>query len=445
MIQNDDYIEFDLKALFFYILRQWKLVLAVILASAVLLGGFMAYSEYTDALKKNSIQAENQPSQWQVSVCETRIADTQNAISALQDYIDHSVLMKLDHRNINIAKAAYYVDSGYRILPENTFQNPDKNDALAWYYCNYFRDYRVFEEIGSEVGIEAKYLMELVSVESPNDFTVSISVSHPSSQTAAAIMQLLQERMQEVHLQLKEIISDHTLTLIQDSCGTYIEEELYELQQDAYDELEDLREALQEYEEELDALKKDGQTETPNLAAAFIKWFILGGAAGGVLIVVFLFMKSVLRNRLHAYSQLTSSFLATVLGEAVSGTELSPVIRKINRLEGCLSENSEENYQFVAENIKTHCGEARKILVCGDVDPSLSAAIAETLNKHLTGISLLPAGNPVKDADALRALCECDAVLMVAARDRSRNSAIKKMLKMAASCQKETIGFIMTY
>lgn len=449
MIQNEDYIEFDLKALFFYILRQWKPVLIFGLTLAVLLGSVMAYSEYTTSLAvdmENSYWMEYQQYQDQVAFFEDRVSTTQEKINTLQDYLEHSVLMQTDHRNVYIAKSTYYVDSGYMILPENTYQNPDKNYTLAWLYRNYLSDYSVFEEIGAEVGIEAKYLMELVEVTIPNEFTLSIAVSHPVQENAERIMEIVQKKLQEVHLYLAETVNDHTITQMMNTCGVYIDEELRETQQDTYDELLTLQDDLIGYNEDLYELREGPAPGELNVVTAFIKWFILGGAVGGILVIAYLFMKSILRNRLHASAQLVSSFHATVLGEAIcSTTRLSPIVRKINKLEGCLSENSEDNLQFLAENIKNHCGNAKNILICGDADACISATLAQSLNTYLTGIRLLPAGDLLKDASALRALSECDTVVMVAARDHSRNTAIKKMLTLIQSYKKEVIGFIVTY
>ncbi len=449
MIQNDDYIEFDLKALFFYILRQWKPVLILCLAAAVLLGCLMAYSEYNTSLAvdmENSYWAEYQQYQDQIAFFEDRVNTTQDRINTLQDYIAHSVLMKTDHRNVYIAKATYYVDSGYKILPENTYQDIDKTFTLSWLYRNYLSDYSLFEAIGSEVNIDAKYLMELVDVSIPNDQTISITVSHPTKRFANSIMEILQEKLQLVHLNLNETVGDHTITLMLNTCGVYVDEELNETQQAAYDDLLVLQDDLITYREELYTLKEGPAPGELNVVTAFIKWFVLGGALSGILVVLFLFMKSILQNRLHSTSQLISSFHATVLGEMIcSRTSLSPVSQKINKQEGCLSKNSEGNLQFLAENIRNHCCSAKNVLICCDANPSLSTAIAEALNKYLSEIRLLPVGDLLTEASALRTLSECDAVVMVAVRDHSRNTILRKMLTLIHSYKKETVGFIVTY
>lgn len=449
MVQNDEYIDFDLKALFFYILRQWKPVVVFCLTLALLLGCFQAYQEYKTSLHldtESSYWAEYQQYQDEIVFMEDRVSTIQNHIDVMQDYIQNSVLMNADHRNIYIAKTSYYIDSGYKIIPENTYQDLDKTLTLVWLYGNHMEDTTVFEKIGAQVGIEAKYLMELVEVSIPNDSTLSISVSHPSQQTAGTIMNIIQEELQSVHRQLADTVTEHTITQIMNTCGVYIDEALNKTQKETYDELLDLQDDLIIYREKLLALKEGPAPGELNIVTAFIKWFILGGGVAGVLTVAYLFIRSILRNRLHASSQLVSSFRSTVLGEVIcSRTKLSPVFRTLNHLEGCLTENSEGNLQFLAENIRNHAGTAEIILLCGDGDPALCTGLAESLNKHLSGIRLVSAGDILKDAHALRALAECDAVVMVAARDRSKNSSLSKMLNLIHSYKKEFIGSIMAY
>ena len=449
MIQNENYIEFDLKALFFYVLRQWKPILSFCLALALLLGGFQAYQEYKTGLNvdmENSYWAEYQQYQDEITFLEDRVATTQSKIDVLQDYIRNSVLMKADHRNIYIAKSTYYIDSGYKIIPETSYQDPDKTYTLSWHYRNHLQDYTVFEAVGSQVGIDAKYLMELVDVSIPNDSTLSIAVSHPSQQSAEDIMNILHDEIQSVHRQLSGTVTNHTITRMMNTCGVYIDEGLNEAQQKTYDDLLELQEDIITYRDDLLILKKGPTPGELNIVTAFIKWFILGGGVAGVLAVAFLFIRSILRNRLHAASQLVSGFQTTVLGEVICSREkLSPAARIINQLEGCLTGNSDENLQFLAENIRNHAGNAKTILLCGDGNAALCAGLADHLNKYLSGTQLVSAGNLLKDACALRALAECDAVVMVSVRDRSRNNHLRKMQTLICSYKKEILGFIMTY
>lgn len=449
MIQNEEYIEFDIKALFFYILRQWKPILAWGLIIAFLLGGWMAYAEYSTSVAvdtENGYWMEYQQYQDQIATYEDRIAVTQSRLDILQKYMDESVLMQLDPWSTYCAKAVYYVDSGYQILPENYYQNTDKTSTLTWYYSSYITNYSVFEEISEEIGIDAKYLIELVEVAQPNASTFCISVRHSSPESAMLIMDMMQSKLEDAKKELIDAIGPHTFTLMEDSCGACIDNALKDIQNKADKEMLDLKGDLQDYSEELLEIKAESAPAELNIASAFIKWFIIGGVLGAVLVIVFLFLKAFTSNGIYAPSQLTSGFHAEVLGEVICSADvLSAVTRKINKLEGRLTENTEGNLEFLAEKIKYHCGGAANIVVCCDIESEINNTIADKLAKYLPGIRLMPTGNLLKEAAALRVLNECDAVLMVAVRDASQNSTIKKVMKVLSSYNKELIGFILSY
>lgn len=449
MVQNEEYIEFDIKALFFHILRQWKPIVVWGLVLALVLGGWMAYAEYGTSLAvdtENGYWMEYQQYQDQIAAYEDHIAVTQSRLDTLQEYIDESVLMRLDPRNAYRAKAVYYVDTGYQILPENTYQDTDKTSTLTWYYRRYITNYSLYEEIGAEIGLDAKYLVELVEVALPNDSTFYISVRYPTAEGAMLIVDMMQEKLDDAKKELTESIGDHTLALMEDGCGAYIDDALKDLQKEADEEVLDLKDDLLAYSQELLELKEGSAPDELNIMSAFIKWFIIGGVLGAVVVIIYLFLKTIIGNRVYASSQLTSGFHADILGEVICSADVLPLVaRKINGLEGCLAENSDGNLEFIAEKVKNHCGDATNIVVCCDTESGVNQTIADELNPYLSGIHLLPIGNLLKEAAALRALAECDAVLMIAERDKSKNATIQNIMKVVSSYSKELIGFIVSY
>lgn len=449
MIQNEEYIQFDIKALFFHILRKWKAILIFAVVVALVLGGWMAYSEY-----KTSMAEGSETSYWRkyqqyqdlIATYEDHINVTQERLDNLQKYMDESVLMRMDPRNAYRAKAVYYVDSGYQIMPQYTYQDPDKTATLTWYYRRYITNYEIFEEIGKEIGLETKYVVELVEVTSPNESTFYISVRYPNAEGAMQIMDMLQNKLDEATVELSESIGTHTITVMEDTCGVYIDDALKENQKKAEEEILELKDDVLGFSYELLQVKEGPGPDELNVVSAFVKWFLIGGVIGAVVVILYLFLKTVAGNRVYAPSQLAAGFHADVLGEVICSTKALPrMARKINKWEGCLTENSEGNLELIAEKIKYHCAGAAKIALCSDTESGISNTIAEQLNAHLTGISLLPTGNLLKEAAALRTLAECDVVLMVAERNKSRNAMIKKNMKVLSSYDKKLMGFIVSY
>ena len=455
MIQTDDYIEFDFKSLFFYVLRKWKVLLIFCVVAALLLGGFMTVSAYQESKNSASSVSEDEVQYYrdQIGFYDGSIKVILEQMAITQEYTEQSVLMNADYRNVYKAITIYNVETDYQIIPDSTYQNTDKTYSVTWYYRQLLNEYAVFEEAGAAFGLEVKYLQELVKIEGLKDFSFSITVTHPSEETSRGIMEFFQTKVQEYSTHLNETFEPHTLTQMVNTCGQYVDQSISDEQWHIYNLLLDLQEDLTELEEnkadcqkQLNALLASGEPQMPNLPATFVKWFVLGAVIGIVLAVLLLLVKSLVSNRLHSAGQLMSCYQATVLGETVrSKRNLPAVIRWINRLEGCLEKDSKGNLQFLAENIRNHCGEAKTVLLCSDTDMKLVAGLVEDLNKHLTDVRLVAAGNILRDAEALRLLNQSDAVVMVAQRDVSRNALIKKMLHLTQSYDKTVLGFIVSY
>ena len=107
MNQNEEYIEINLKAIFFRVLYQWKKLLVWGIVIGMLLGGFMAFSEYrviTSTEQDTSYHLELQEYQEKLALAQGKVDATQVKINALQEYMDNAVLMKADYRNIYISK-----------------------------------------------------------------------------------------------------------------------------------------------------------------------------------------------------------------------------------------------------------------------------------------------------------------------------------------------------
>jgi len=292
MNQNNEYITINLKDIFFYVLRRWKPVFVIALVFALLLGSIQAFREYRIGIKAEDTQSywiEYQNYQDELALYKDRVVTVQSKIDALQSYMDHSVLMNTDYRNVYVAKATYYIDSGYKIMPEVDYQDPDKTGTVTWNYSNFLQDYSIYEDIGLKMGIEAKYLMELVSIHMPSESMLMLAVYHSDKAIAQMIMIALQEKLNSVQTHLNATVAEHTLTQMTNTCGLYVDDSLKANQQATRDELLSYQDELILLKQELNHLKEVGGPDTPNALAAFIKWCIVGCLASGVLAAAFLF------------------------------------------------------------------------------------------------------------------------------------------------------------
>lgn len=79
--------------------------------------------------------------------------------------MEKSVLNNLDPYNVWNAKTDLYISTGYQIMPGMSYQNPDRTGAVLAAYSSALNDGAILNEIAAQVGTEANYLRELVSVD----------------------------------------------------------------------------------------------------------------------------------------------------------------------------------------------------------------------------------------------------------------------------------------
>jgi len=442
----EEYIEIDLKAILFYVLRKWKPIVVLAIAAALLLGGAAAVREYHLSInpEKNEAYLESLDDyRARLTLCQDRIKAEEDKIESLQEYIDHSVMMKADYRDVYIAKATYYVDSGYKIMPEMNYQNPDKTYTLTWYYRNYLQDYTVFEELEQNIGIDAKYLMDLVSISVTNNNTLSLTVTCPQQSTAIAIMEQLQKEVEELQKHLNRTIDTHDLTLMLDTCGAYVDDGLKEKQQSIHDEMLGHKEKLIELERELVKLEEEGFPDEINIPKSFVKYFLVGGVITGFLLVCYFAAIALFSGKVFSARNSGLTGEIPLLGIIKFGEgKLDWVTRCVYKLEGRLTKNDEENNRYIAVNLQNSCAEDKNILLCSDAGAAYSEAASEAVGKFIPDIRLLVVGNLMKEANAIQLLPECDAVVVVVADAESKANTLRNMQELVSRCGKKVIGYI---
>lgn len=446
MNYNDGSLEFNPKDLLFYILYRWKPIICGIILFALLLGFFMAYPEYKSSTTPEAIasrQDDLQNYDEQMSLYTRKIDMTRDRIQTLQDYMDTSILMNADPRNLYIAKSTYYVDTNYQILPEYVYQNPNKAETLTWHYQNYLSDCTIYDSLSHRMEIPGKYLMELVTITGINSNTICISVVHPEQAVAKEILTHLDQTLLAYKTILIDTVAEHTLTQMLHTCGNYVSDSLADLQAAEATQLLTLQDELTVQKKELSQFEKNSQPVAANVLSTFIKGSVLGGLAGGVLLVVLFFFAGIFDNRAYSPDHLASHYGIVPLGSILpDGKKFDFITAWLRRQECMITANSQKNYDFLAANVKNHSSNVAHLLVCSDADPDTTNVLISSLQEQLPEIHFQAAGSLHSDAKALKYLPKCDCVLLVLSKTQTRHKHIQKSLALIQEASKNVIGFI---
>ena len=428
--------EVSLKRMLLSVLYRWKIILVVALALAVIMGGIQAWMS-TSAANRNANQAALESYELEKNQLEKEVASLQGDVDYLRQYLNESVLMQLDYYDIHEAKVSLYIDSDYQILPGMEYQNTDDRGTMLNIYHAALTGDKILDEVAQTVGIETKYLKELVKITSSNERIISIYVWHTDSQTAQQIRDLLLKQMAVVGEWITEGIGEHKMNVVTESVGVVVNTEVSQLQQKAQEKLQDSIDALAEAKTKRNALAKPASS---GAITDSIKWAAIGGISGAILVAVWSCCGFVFGDRVSSAEELKSRFDLKIIGGVWGGKKAcDPITARLMAAQGRVFRNSEENLDLIAANIGSYAGGCKVILCSGAVQ---DMPFAEQLQSRMPDVKLLPCGSLTANAAAVRMLQECDGVLLVEKRGASRYSEITREIERINDAKKRLIGAV---
>lgn len=442
MNQENQSQEVSLKRMCLFAFCQWKRVLAAALVLAVLLGGIQGLRGWkaANASDPQSDSSAMERYEAEKTRLEKECAGIQGDIDYQMEYLNDSVLMQLDYYDIHEAKASFYIATDYRILPDMEYQNTDERETILNVYFAALTSDAVLSWIAREMGMETRYLKELVTLTTSESRILSIYVWHNDSASAARILELIIGQMDAVGEKITAVIGEHSMEEVAASEGIVADTKLADLQKETRERLEKSETALSQAKAELAALVQPAAPVSAG-AAAIRKgaaWTVLGGIAGTVLAAVAACFSFLFGDKVASGEELRSRCGIRLLGGIWAGKKkCDPITAWAMAAEGRISRNSEDNLDLIAANISNYCG-AGTVLLAGDTDGSL----AKLLQPRLDSAKLLSCGSLLASAAAVRLLPECGSVLLVEMRGISRYSEVTLQMERIRDAGKPLAGCI---
>ena len=327
--------------------------------------------------------------------------------------MEKSVLNNLDPYNVWNAKTDLYISTGYQIMPGMSYQNPDRTGAVLAAYSSALNDGAILNEIAAQVGTEANYLRELVSVDySTYSQILTITVMGEDPEFVDGVMEALLGQMEAVKGNITDIISSHTVTTIARSSYNSVSTSLMDRQKantDQLTELENRIEALQLDRQKLDnAFQTDtdawNNVEEPVIggaASSLAKYLLIGFLLGGVLACGVVVVRFLLDGMVYSASELNRSTGLPVLGALASDRtkKAGKLDAKLYQMEGRPDGSADaEMLCLMAQTIRSRAPEAKNILVTGDLPADQLEALAAALQatEPLRGQSVTAAESILK-------------------------------------------------
>ena len=449
-INNTYEQEIDLKDLMFAVLHKWRGILLAAVVLGLVLGGYKAYSTYQNQNDPETVQTAEETYETELKAYEKEkeahereIENLTTDIANQEEYLEKSILMNISPYDVWEAKVDMFVKTDYQILPDMVYQNIDYTSTILQTYQSVLTSTEFLKDIADQADTETRYLKELVTV-TVTDNLISVQVRHESRAKAQAVLDSVLEGMEANQARITESIGYHTISEVNRSIGSIVDQTLADSQRTASDRLVTLSDNLETTQTELEELEEPEKAASSAKAAVTsgVKYAVLGGVLGAFVVVFFICVAFLMSSKVYSAKELRSRFQLKVLGNLASGKPARGIDGWLNRLEGRVMGTADQEYSLIAANVRNYSENIGTLLVTGTVSDGLIMQVAQRLEKELDGLRVISGSNMMQDAATLKKLPECDAVVLVEQCRVSVGDEIRLELEKVQDMQKAVIGCV---
>ncbi len=455
---QEEYVEVNIKDLFWSVLRHWRILLAALLIGGVLLGAYRGYKELRIIHNADEIKArqaayesaletyENQKKQLDIELKNLRDSKNQQ-----QYYKDHALMLQMDQYNVRIISASYFMEISQQ-------DDMDKEWVINYGQALVRRYQAALGQLDLDKLIATAEQPDLTAtnpagssrklLETSTDDKVSVlyvTVRADSEERAAEIYEAVEKTLAEQEMALSGADGRYRLSKISEKRYADVDAEIGKVQTNFEKSVQSTIESIAEKEKTLSELKEPTNS-TPTMKSAIksaVKYGIIGAVAGLFAAVFIDLVRIVLQDRLNSTDEVTRRYGLPMLGTIAEEAKKS----KLDTfLEKCLGFNSrgsaEAAADYAASNIRFQIKDSSKVLLVGNCRPEKLSALREQLASRLEGIEIIAAGNVNEDPAAVNALRSETAVVCVEEWKKTQHKAIRRELQTVADSGNRNLGFI---
>lgn len=448
--------EIDLKKLFFYIMRKWRIIILFALVGLILLGGF----KFTKAFLTQRDQAYVVKVQGQydkdLKEYKTLKAGYERTIKTLtsniefeEQYESNSVLFNIDSNNKWVASADVFIKM--KESDNSTLITVDPADSIVKAYKSVIDNGSFLEHISKKMEIDIPFIRELIGVEKDNEGNMlSISITYKDEEGAKEIINTILETLDSSYTQVSDGLGEHSIIIMNRNIGMEIDQELAASQKKKVEDLEVMRKKLDEVQNALDELQKPQEPSTLSMKGSIkigIKFCIIGAIIGGFVTIFIYCIIYVINSKLHATEELKNRFNLKILGAFTQERKkrlFSQVDKLIDKLERIECNSKESVYQRIVANISNYTKNGQTILVTGTGNQEEIRSVVDNLRQMIPELEFITGMNMNKNSETLTKILKVDGVILLEQVGTSRYSDILEEIETINSLNKKIIGCITT-
>ena len=456
---QQDMVEVNLKDLFFSVLLHWKKILIVALIVALLISGYIGVkglSEFSDRDASSEKRAEYQrlvdDYERNVAQIQKKIDDIESELVRQEKYRETSLMLLIDPYDVHTEKFSYYVDTNYEIAPSQYYQNPDYTDTIANAYAAEI-DGIDYDDVISEASgkaltthnpVSGSNLKLVTTAVKPDTGIVEVTIYGDTDEQLDLLRKAITEAIQTRKADFDRLIGTHNLELLSDTRKVSVNKDFVALRDTFNTNFETLSTNLETTKDSLSELEMpvNNVPSRRNIAKRVIKYFVLGGIAGLLMMACAIAVYLIGANALINPEDLSRRHGIPVLG-TFAITDQGPLNKLVQKWMG-ITESAEAG-EYIASSLKLRTqGKAYdKVLLTGTASDEDIDKLRIAMEQVLKDTPVVVAGNVNKSPKALSELKgENIAVVCVEKCWESSSDAISGGVQLIKATNHDIVGAV---
>ena len=386
---------------------------------------------------------------------ENEIVFINNDLSKQQMYCDKSILMNTDPYQKTVTTLDYYVDSGYQIIPENTYQDIDYSSRLISMYLAYLTNGELYSQLLAQMPeiTDEQYIKELISVTADYETSIITIMVAGDIDNTQQMIDTIRTGMETVYSKASDTIAEHKLTKISDSVYTVVDLELAVQQQENFNRIYESSKQLQDKMVELKELEDEGEPQWEyswwSIVKQLVKYLVIAASLGLLAAVLAIAAYYITSDKILDVDKLQAYSNISILG-VIPRKESKPA--KMKNGTGAIQQHansSDSMMTLTAQSIYT------TVLASGAADGSIALAgslgsevlqgVVNAFNQAVpdTRLRFVSAGDPMRDIAAVETISAAKAVVFVEKQGVSRCSDVVKENARVLAWGKPVLGAVL--
>lgn len=457
---NEDEREIDMKVLFAYIVKGWKMILIGALIFGMLIAGY----KILKGTSSSSTSGNSDTGTDTVESINAEIENTKNAIKYLNDYMQDSVYANIDPFNEVVTSST--VSIVYTGVSSNAAVTNGLNPAaqVAYAYETYIKNELDYSSISKELNLTEQELKEIIYAKSDFDSnTVTIKVIGNDSQLTEKVMEFINKNVSGYKSQLTQN-GQFTVILSKSVTNIIVDQQLLALYPTSTDAVPAspytnnlvmsnaiarkaaLKTALSTEQKSLDTVKAEVANTSKNSVKSAIKYGGIGFVIGLLIMFGILALRIISSGKILSENDLKRSYgikTLSVLPMKRKEKKLSKFEQKIYRRIDCSYNVCEDvAIEKAIANISCSCNGKQSLLLVGcDLQQNV-LELQEKLQKVMPNIVFNSSDNIDANAGEIQKLKNAEGIIIIAERNHTVSADLSNIIESCIDWKKPIIGSI---